>query len=244
MNKPGRLIVSIDGPTLTPIERDMLQHPMIAGVILFPPNYLEPTDYKDKTQLKELIADITRHGDKTCFVDQEGGYVQRFGRGFKSLPAAQLFGEMYDLNPELAKQMAYDYGAHMAEELMQFGIISFAPVCDLDGGNIVISRLNRAFHAHPAACTELLMAYIDGMNSKGMQATGKHFPGHGHILGDTHTHKVADDRSLSELEAKDLSVFIKLIAANKLAAIMPAHIVYPQVDAQHTAGTSQIWLQK
>lgn len=243
MHKTGRLIVSIKGPTLTDAERVMLKHPMIAGVVLFPENYIIPTNFKDRVQLRELITDITQTADVTCFVDQEGGYVQRFGRGFKSLPAAEVFGEIYDLDHSVATKMAYKYGAVMAEQLMEFGVISFAPVCDLDGGNAVISRLNRAFHKQPQACVELISAFIDGMNSKGMQATGKHFPGHGYSLGDTHNTRVSDNRSLAELEANDLHVFIELIKANKLAAIMPAHIVYPQVDAAHTAGTSQIWLQ-
>lgn len=104
MNKSGRLIVSIKGTTLTPAEREMLKHPMVAGIVLFPENYTIPTNFKDKVQLRDLIVDITQTADKTCFVDQEGGFVQRFGRGFKSLPAAQVFGEIYDLNREIAKK--------------------------------------------------------------------------------------------------------------------------------------------
>src|SRR6185295_5612980 len=101
-------------------------------------------------------------------------------------------------------------------------------------------RLNRAFHRDPNACVDLLMSYIDGMNAKGMPATGKHFPGHGHSLGDTHLDLVSDARSLAELEANDLLVFIELIKANKLAAMMPAHILYTQVDPINTAGASKI----
>lgn len=243
MNKTGRLIVSISGTSLTTAERDMLRHPMIAGVILFTSNYIEPANFKDQLQLRDLIVEITQAADKTCFVDHEGGFIQRFGRGFKSLPAAEVFGEIYDLNRDVAKQMAFNYGATMAAQLMEFGIISFAPVCDLDGGNAVITRLNRAFHKDPSACLDLLNAYIDGMHSKGMLATGKHFPGHGHSLGDSHLVRVADDRSLDELETNDLHIFIELIKADKLAAIMPAHILYPQIDPEYTAGASKIWLQ-
>lgn len=244
MNNTGRLIVSIKGTTLTPAEREMLNHPVVAGVVLFTENYIVPTNYKDKVQLRDLIVDITQSADVTCFVDHEGGFIQRFGRGFKALPAAEVFGEIYDLNQDVAKQMAYKYGAVMAEQLMEYGIISFAPVCDLDGGNTVITRLNRAFHKKPQASIDLLHAYIDGMNAKGMHATGKHYPGHGRSFGDSHLNKVTDNRTLSELEQDDLSVFIELIKANKLAAIMPAHILYPQVDANYTAGASKIWLQE
>lgn len=243
MNQTGRLIVSIKGTTLTPAEREMLKHPMVAGLVLFTDNYVIPANFKDKVQLKDLILDITQSGNKTCFVDHEGGYIQRFGRGFKSLPAVEIFGEIYDLNQDVAKSMAYKYGAIMAEQLMEYGIISLTPMCDVDGGNTVVSRLNRAFHKEPQACIDLLHAYIDGMNSKGMHATGKHYPGHGRSLGDSHLNTVVDSRSLNALEQDDLSVFIEMIKANKLAAIMPAHILYPEVDASFTAGASKIWLQ-
>ncbi len=243
MSRSGRLIVSIKGTTLSPAECEMLRHPIVKGVILFSENYIAPADLVNKSQLEDLICSITQVADLTCFVDHEGGFIQRFGRGFKSLPAVQIFGEMYDLNREVAKQMAYNYGACMAAELMQYGIISLTPMCDVDGGNAVVSRLNRAFHSDARACIDLLHAYIDGMHAHGMQATGKHYPGHGRSLGDTHLDMVVDNRNLNALEEDDLSVFIELIKANKLAAIMPAHILYPQVDAQFTAGASKIWLQ-
>lgn len=243
MSQIGRMIVSLKGATLTDAEKEMLRHPMIAGVIFFPENYTIPVNFKDKEQLQTLVIEIAQIADIPCFIDQEGGYVQRFGRGFECLPSAKLFGKAYDLNNSVGKALAQEYGAIMAEQLMEFGIISLAPICDLDGGNAVISRLNRAFHSQPKACTELLLSYITGMNSEGMQATGKHFPGHGQSIGDTHNSVVSDNRSLAEIEANDLYVFIELIKADKLAAIMPAHIVYTKIDPDHTAGSSKIWLQ-
>jgi beta-N-acetylhexosaminidase len=243
MKKIGRIIVSIKGLTLTEVEKAMLKHSMIAGAILFPENYKISSDFKDKTQLRLLLDEIRNIADKPCFIDHEGGYVQRFGRGFEALPAPRVLGKAYDLNNTVGKNLAQEYGAIMAEQLVELGIISLAPVCDLDGGNAVISRLNRAFHSEPQACIELLLSFIAGMHSKGMQATGKHFPGHGQASGDTHINIVSDNRSLAELESKDLSVFIGLIKANKLAAIMPSHIIYTEVDPNNTAGSSKIWLQ-
>jgi beta-N-acetylhexosaminidase len=242
MQNHGRLIVSIKGTSLSSLEKEMLKHPMIAGLIFFTENYIIPTNYKDKIQLRALVDEIKSITAKPCFIDQEGGYVQRFGRGFTCLPSGRLYGKAYDLNRDVGIALARDYGAIMAEQLLEFGIISLAPVCDLDAGNTVISRLDRGFHSNPTACTDLAMAYIEGMNSKGMQATGKHFPGHGHGLADSHNKVVVDNRSLEELENNDLAVFINLIKANKLAAVMPAHITFTQIDPNHTAGSSRIWL--
>jgi beta-N-acetylhexosaminidase len=236
MANKGRMIVSIAGYTLTEIEREMLSHPMLAGIILFTQNY------KNKDQVRTLIAEIEAIADLPIFIDQEGGYVQRFGRGFTSLPAPKVFGIAYDIDHTSGLKLAETYGGIMAEELSEFGIINLGPVCDLDAGNLVITGLSRSFHLQPKACSELLFAFTKGMREHGMCATGKHFPGHGQNNGDTHDNVVVDHRTLEEIEQNDLVPFIDLIKANQLAAIMPAHIIYTQVDPSHTAGSSKIWL--
>jgi beta-N-acetylhexosaminidase len=237
MPNKGRMIVSISGYELTDIERKMLVHPMLAGIILFTKNY------KDKEQIKSLIAEIESIADLPIFIDQEGGFVQRFGRGFTSLPAPKVFGVTYDIDHASGLQLAETYGGIMAKELSDFGVINLGPVCDLDAGNSVITGLSRAFHAEPKACSALLFAYTRGMQKHGMQATGKHFPGHGQDTGDTHDSVVYDHRTLEEIEQNDLVPFIDLIRSGKLAAIMPSHIIYTKVDSEHTAGSSKIWLE-
>lgn len=236
MANKGRMIVSLGGTSLTEIERKMLSHPMLAGIILFTQNY------KNKDQVLALISEIEAIADLPIFIDQEGGYVQRFGRGFTSLPAPKVFGLTYDIDHDSGLKLAETYGGIMAKELSEVGVINLGPVCDLDAGNLVISGLSRSFHAQPKACSELLFAFTKGMSDYGMSATGKHFPGHGQNNGDTHDNVVVDHRSLEEIEQNDLVPFLDLIKANKLAAIMPAHIIYTQVDPNHTAGSSQIWL--
>lgn len=235
----GRLIVSLEGTELSAEEKAIVSHPMTAGIILFTKNY------KNKEQLRTLIADIQSSVQATVpiFVDHEGGFVQRFGRGFKSLPAAKIFGETYDIDPEVGLELARKSGYKMAKELVDLKITSLAPVCDLNMGNAAITPFGRAFHSEPDAVIALASAYIEGMHDAGMRATAKHFPGHGQNVGDTHHQQVTDTRTKEEIEENDLWVFAELIKKGLIDAVMPAHIVYPTIDPENTAGSSAIWLK-
>jgi len=81
-----------------------------------------------------------------------------------------------------------------------------------------------------------------GMKDAGMAACGKHFPGHGFVVADSHVAIPVDPRTLADIAIADLVPFRLMIEAG-LAAIMPAHVIYTEVDVQ-PAGYSKIWLQK
>jgi beta-N-acetylhexosaminidase len=127
----------------------------------------------------------------------------------------------------------------MAGEMLSLGIdMSFAPVLDLDRGSCVIG--DRSFSSDIAAVVALGRHYLAGMQDAGMKTTGKHFPGHGSVLADSHVDDVLDKRDLETLMATDIQPFVQL--GPKLDAMMIAHVVYPAVD-ELPAGYSKPWLQ-
>lgn len=234
----GPLMLDVAGTELTGDDRRRLSHPLVGGVILFSRNYHDPA------QLAALTAEIhaLKPAPLLIGVDQEGGRVQRFREGFTRLPPMRAFGALWDEHPQRARELARDAGYVLASELRAHGVdFSFAPVLDLDhGASSVIG--DRAFHADPRAVSELGQAAMLGMKDAGMAACGKHFPGHGYVVADSHVDVPVDRRTLADIALADLVPFRRMVEAG-LAAIMPAHVVYPEVDP-NPAGFSGIWLQK
>ena len=236
MNAQPLLMLDIDGLELTADDKELLQHPGTGGLIFFSRNF------SSREQITALAKSIRAvRPDILIAVDQEGGRVQRFRDGFVRIPPMRMLGNTYEKDQQMGLQHAQLLGGLMAAELVSCGIdISFAPVLDLDFGQSSVIG-DRSFHADPFRATQLAGAFIDGMASAGMAATGKHFPGHGFVKADSHLELPVDTREFSEIESQDIVPF-KVLAA-KLAGIMPAHVVYEKVAAE-PAGFSPFWLQK
>ncbi|MCP5419308.1 MAG: beta-N-acetylhexosaminidase [Gammaproteobacteria bacterium] len=234
----GPVMLGLESLELSAEEKNLLMHPLVGGVILFSRNYHSPE------QVARLVSDIhaCRQPRLLIAVDHEGGRVQRFREGFTRLPAVRRLGEIYDADSRRAMQLARLTGWLMATELRAVGVdFSFAPVLDLDRGVSGVIG-DRAFHSQPDVVAELAQAYIGGMQKAGMEAVGKHFPGHGGVAADSHHALPIDPRPFAELQENDMASFAQVIRSGKLAGIMPAHVVYTQVDAQ-PAGFSKQWLQ-
>lgn len=233
----GPLILDLQGLSLTAEERDILQHPLVGGIILFARNF------DTRQQLSELCR-VVRSARKTPLwitVDHEGGRVQRFKQGFTLLPPMGELGQLYEKDQLKALQLAESLGSVIAKELLSVGIdMSFTPVLDLNKGlNTVIG--DRAFHHDPRVVIALAKALMLGLQAAGMMACGKHFPGHGSVTVDSHHGLPVDTRDFVEIAAEDLQPFAALIQAG-MKAMMPAHIVFPAVD-NNPVGFSRIWLK-
>ncbi|WP_296219251.1 beta-N-acetylhexosaminidase [Pseudomonas sp. UBA2684] len=226
----GSLMLDVAGTWLSAEDRQILRQPEVGGVILFARNIEHPR------QVRELAAAMRAvRPDLLLAVDQEGGRVQRLRQGFVRLPAMRALAD--NANAEL---LAEHCGWLMATEVLAVGLdLSFAPVLDLDYQRSAVVG-SRAFDGDAARATQLAGAFIRGMRQAGMAATGKHFPGHGWAEADSHVAIPLDERSLEQIRLQDMQPFARL--AGQLAAVMPAHVIYPQVD-DRPAGFSRRWLQ-
>ena len=232
----GRLMLDLAATQLSLKESVLLQIPQVGGVILFARNIESPE------QVADLLAEIRAvNPDLLLAVDQEGGRVQRLQQGFTRLPAMQLLGDQLLQDPIAGLALAEDVGWLLASEVLACGFdISFAPVLDVDRDTSSIIG-DRAFSEQPELVVDLARAFIAGMHEAGMAVTGKHFPGHGGVVADSHLEAPIDNRSWQELQEHDLKPFAALAA--ELDGVMPAHITFPSVDPD-SVGFSAFWLQQ
>lgn len=233
----GPVVIDIAGTSLTAEDRERLTHRLTGGVILFTRNFASVTQLADLTYaIHEL-----RTPRLLISVDHEGGRVQRFREGFTLLPAMRSLGRAWDKDHDLAIAMAGDAGYVLAAELRACGVdMSFTPVLDVDFGESGVIG-DRAFHSDPQAIAELAAALIAGLSEAGMRCVGKHYPGHGFVRADSHFEVPVDERPLADIEAADLVPYRYLISRG-LSAVMPAHVIYQQVDRM-PAGYSSTWIR-
>lgn len=231
------LIIDVAGTELNAADRRRLADPRVGGVIHFARNW------RDRAQMTALNAEIKAlRPDLLICVDHEGGRVQRFRTdGFTRLPSMRVLGELWLRDPLRATQAAVACGHVLASELRACGVdFSFAPVLDLDYGESSVIG-DRSFDRDPRVVTLLARSLMHGLLQAGMANCGKHFPGHGFVKADSHVAIPVDRRSLKAILADDARPYDWLTGT--LAAVMPAHVIYPKVDAR-PAGFSSKWLRQ
>jgi len=232
---PGPLMLDLEGTSLSDDERDLLLQSPVGGVIFFARNI------SSKEQFIALTAEVSAlRPELLLAIDQEGGRVQRLREGYTILPPMQFLGNLLAEDSQRGAELLRNTGWLLAVEMIASGLdFSFAPVLDLDSSHCEVIA-NRSFSLDPGIASAAAGYFIEGMAEAGMAATGKHFPGHGGVTADSHLEIPYDSRSLEQLQDRDLLPFKAL--SHKLQGIMPAHIVFPEVDDK-AVGFSSYWLQ-
>ncbi len=234
------MILDLEGLALSAEEREVIRHPAVGGIIFFARNFESPD------QIQSLVREVRQQrSDLVLCVDQEGGRVQRFKTGLTRFPPMQALTSYltfkYGRGNKEVKRLLWMTGWLLAVEMRSLSLdLSFTPVLDIDyGHNDVIA--DRAFGSNAEAITFNAGAFIDGLRSAGMVATGKHFPGHGHVSADSHLELPIDERCEPEVCEQDMKVFTNLM--DRLDAMMTAHVIYTAVDPKMPVAFSEVWLQ-
>jgi beta-N-acetylhexosaminidase len=165
-------------------------------------------------------------------VDQEGGRVARLRKPLLEVPPMRAVASWGDV--AFAERIA----AAVGRELAALGFtIDFAPVLDVNtcASNPIVG--DRAFGEDPETCARFGVAWIRGLQSAGVLACGKHFPGHGDTTKDSHHDLPVVDQPLDRLEAVELEPF-RAAAAEGVASLMTAHVIYTALDARLPATLS------
>ena len=224
--KVGQLfMVGFEGTEVTPELEAWMSTYGWGGAILFGRNVESPVQVLLLTQGLQAIMQARGHPPLLIAIDQEGGRVARLKAPFTSFPSAAMVGQMG------SEQLPYNVGRTLATELRAVGItMDMAPVLDVrsNPANTVIG--DRSFSTDPHEVARLGTAFMCGMHAAGVLAVGKHFPGHGDTLLDSHVALPVCDRTVAQLKACELLPFHAAMAAG-LEAIMTAHVVYKSWDA-------------
>jgi beta-N-acetylhexosaminidase len=238
--QPGQLLFAgFEGTRVPPDLERLISQGRLGGVILFGRNlrdshHAEPGDAPE--HVRALVRSISRAAPSsapiTVAIDQEGGRVQRLRAPWTEWPPMRRLGDRDDL--ETTRAVARG----LARELSDLGIqLDFAPVVDVDTNpdNPVIG--DRSFSRDPERVSLHASAFIEAMQSFGVAACAKHFPGHGDTHIDSHLELPRLPHDLDRLRAVELPPFRAAIDA-KVAAIMSAHVVFEAIDRKRPATLS------
>jgi len=201
----------------------------LGGVTLYGPNV------QDREQLARLTASLRSAAlEPVIAIDEEGGDVTRISHQTGSdYPGNAALGAIDDT--DLTRSVYAALGADLAALVVN---LNLAPAVDVNtaADNPVIGT--RSFGADPALVARHAAAAVAGLQSAGVAACAKHFPGHGSTTLDSHLELATVDASLSVLWNRDLPPFEATIAAG-VRAIMPSHLRVPELTGDLPASISR-----
>lgn len=222
-------MIGFTGTAVSPELTSFIKEHKPGGVILFSRNLESPA------QIIELTAALqacSPHSPLLISIDQEGGRVSRLPKGFTIFPACEALGRCN------SAELAYAVAATTAAELKAVGInMNMAPVLDVNSNpdNPVIG--DRAFGSDPDVVSELGAATAAGLQDNRVVACGKHFPGHGDTVADSHKELPVVNAPLERLREVEIPPFLHAVRQG-IAAMMTAHVVYPALDPLRPATLS------
>jgi len=226
----GQLIISgIKGTTLSSEEKKFISSEKLGGIILFSHNFEDPA------QLAELINAIQKERDEyPLFIstDQEGGRVMRFKKQFTHFPA------MLDLARMDSPKLVFEAHQVMARELAACGVnLSYSPVCDIltNPENKVIG--DRAYGRDAETVEKYISAAIRGLQTNGLIACAKHFPGHGDTSQDSHFELPLVKTSLEQLKEREMIPFVKA-SKSRAQMMMMGHLLVDAIDDKNPTSLS------
>ena len=232
----GRLMLAFDGEELPEAMRRRLLDAPAAGVTLF--RYRNIASAAQVRALTDAIqACAPPQEPYLVAIDQEGGQLRGLGPGSTAFPGNMALGAVDD--PELTRRV----GRAIGEELRAAGInVNYAPVADLASSAANPALGVRAFGDDPVRVAAHVGAMVEGLESAGVAATLKHFPGAGDATVDTHHALAAVARTGEELTARELVPFAAGLAAGA-SLVMAGHVAYPAAGAPHGATLSSAVLR-
>lgn len=240
MSLGQHFLAALDGPQISPLERDLILKYKILGFTLFKRNIESAQQVLELNRELKALAKQAGY-DLILAVDQEGGRVFRLPEPFTQILPMRHWARF--LQNDLKK--FHELGLILGKEVAAAGFtLDFAPVVDVDTNPLSPIIGDRSFSENPEHVFLAAREVIRGLIDVGIMPCLKHFPGHGATTQDSHHEQPHDDRSLKDLEETDLVPYQKLIAENLAPTIMTAHVVYPQIDKENPATLSQKIIQK
>lgn len=225
----ARLVVVGFGGDQIPASLRGLLELGVSGVVLFAKNIPDPGKIRELTGALKA----SRVQKLLLCVDQEGGRVARLRGEFTPVPSMRMIGAA-----KTAEDLAHHAGVVLGAETRWAGFdVDFAPVVDVDSNpaNPVIA--DRSFGADVNQVCALAARLIPAMQSRGVAACAKHFPGHGDTAQDSHHDLPRLAHDLARLERVELPPFRAAIGAG-VASVMSAHVVFEPLDARFPATMS------
>lgn len=224
-------ILGFDGYQVPADLRSLARELDLGGVIFFSRNIEEP---EQVIELSRESQALTREMPLWVSIDQEGGRVARLKRPFTEWPPMITLGRAGD------EQLADRFARALASELKAVGIsLDYAPVLDLHTSSATSAIGDRALADRAEDAARLGRIIIRALQSEGVAACGKHFPGIADAVGDPHQELPLLEHPPDRLDAVELVPFKAAIDAD-VAAIMPAHVLVPSLDEEHPASLSTI----